>query len=95
MASLFTRPEPNLIVSNSGFSVKILGRTGLQYCENNKELFIDSEVLAEPGIAIFSRSIKAWSPPFEHEHISESQKQKIIKNIKKAIEFCGERVEVL
>jgi hypothetical protein len=42
-------PEPNLIESSAGFSVRVLGRTGMRYIEGGRSVWIDSEVLGKPG----------------------------------------------
>src|SRR5262245_49392708 len=37
----------NLYVSSDGFSMEVLGRTGLRYREAGREMFVDSEVLTD------------------------------------------------
>lgn len=91
----FTRPQPNLIVSSKGFSVEILGRTGIRYTEGNRSMFIDSEVLATPAIAVFASSIRCWEPPFDREVIDDAKRQAIVSNITEAIRFCGETVQIM
>ncbi len=57
---------------------------------------IDSEVLASGhGMAIFKDSIKGWRPPHHTEVLSDEKKREIIDNISKAIQFCGQPVEIL
>jgi hypothetical protein len=89
---VFTIPRVNVIVSDEGFSVEVLGRTGIDYREGDRSMFVDSEVLLK-GIAIFRRSIKAWRPPHDAEPITE--RERILANIRKAIEFRNEPVEIL
>jgi len=58
---MFIIPRTNVIESDEGFSIEVLGRTGMMYGKHGKTLFIDSEVLAPgKGIAIFSDSIRDW-----------------------------------
>jgi hypothetical protein len=72
---MFFGPRLNVIGSDSGFSVEILGRTGIRYSEGHKSMFIDSEVLARSGIQIFSTSIKAWDPPDSEDQVSAEKKR--------------------
>jgi hypothetical protein len=51
MSFMFTSPRPNLCESSDGFSVEVLGRTGLRYCEGGRQMFVDSEVLSGPSAA--------------------------------------------
>jgi hypothetical protein len=59
MEERFLEPEPNVIASTEGFSVKVLGRTGMRYTEGTRSVRIDSEVLAKPrAIAMFKETIR-------------------------------------
>jgi hypothetical protein len=93
---MFSIPKVNIVTSDEGFSVEVLGRTGIEYREGVKATFVDSEILASGhGIAVFKKSIKAWRPPYEKEEITAEQKDRIIENIRRAIEFRKQPVEVL
>jgi hypothetical protein len=93
---MFFLPRINEVESDSGFSVEVLGRTGMQYREGEKSLFIDSEVLAPGrGIAVFTNSIKHWAQPHDGEPISAEKKVAILNNIKRAMEFKKEPLEIL
>lgn len=93
---MFSSTKPNVIVSDEGYSVEILGRTGIKYCEGDKCMFVDSEVLSTGhGIAVFKKSIKAWKPPHEKEGVTEEKKEKIIDNIRQAIAFQKQPIEIL
>jgi len=37
---MFTSRGPNLYKSSDGFSVEVLGRTGLRYGEANRQMFV-------------------------------------------------------
>ena len=39
-------PRANLVESDEGFLVEVLGRTGILYKERDHVMFVDSEVLA-------------------------------------------------
>jgi len=61
---MFTTPKPNLYVSSDGFSVEVLGRTGLCYCEGGKKMFVDSEVLTgDSGMVVYKSRIQKWDSP--------------------------------
>ena len=93
---MFTVPKINVISSDDGFSVEVLGRTGIEYREGGKSMFVDSEVLATGrGIAVFRNSIKGWRLPYEKEQITAEERQRILGNICRAIEFQNQPVEVL
>lgn len=50
--------NPNLYCGPDGFSVEVLGRTGLRYRESGRSYFVDAEVLAPPGgIVVYRRSV--------------------------------------
>ena len=49
---MFTRTGTNEVTSNLGFVVRVLGRTGIEYREEVRVAFVDSEVLVKGGMAI-------------------------------------------
>lgn len=86
---MFSIPRVNVIESDEGFSVEVLGRTGLRYTEGERTLFVDSEVLMGPsGLAVFSDSISRWESP-EDQEISDEEKRRILDNIRRAFRFRG------
>lgn len=92
---MFRKTSLNLIVSDEGYVVEVLGRTGIMYKEGQRRLFIDSEVLDGPsGMAIYTSSIKGWEPPFANDEINESNKVSIIENIRRAFRTRGFEVHV-
>ena len=92
---MFSIPRPNVIESTDGFSVEVLGRTGLLYIEAGKSMRIDSEVLAGPsGIVIYTDSIKHWAEPNHIEPFSDQDRQRIVQNVKDAFKFRGYDIEV-
>jgi hypothetical protein len=83
-------PNPNLIETRAGYSVEVLGRTGLRYNESHQTIFIDSEVLAVPQtIAVNAASIKRWDPPHDGEPIHDQDRTRIIENIRRAFDSKG------
>lgn len=94
MAETFTQPGPNMHESSSGFSVEVLGRTGLRYSEGSRTAFIDSEVLSgEHGIWIDGNSLTKWDQP-DGSPISDTERDRILDNVKRAFDFFGHRAEV-
>ena len=89
---MFTIPRVNVIESDEGFSVEVLGQTGVQYAESGKNLFIDSEVLAGPaGMIIYSNSIKNWE---DGSTVDEVEQTRIVDNVKRAFRHRGLEIQV-
>jgi hypothetical protein len=87
----FSIPRVNVIESDEGFSVEVLGQTGLSYSEGTKTLRVDSEVLG-PGpraLVVFTNSIKRWDAPHDTKSIDDASKKRIVDNIRRAFEFRG------
>ena len=95
MTATFSSPRPNLITSDSGFSVEVLGRTGLRYTEDDRTMLIDSEVLARHGIALYRSSLRRWEPPSDSLPIDEDERNRIVENIRQAIMFMGDELVVV
>lgn len=94
MTETFTRPTPNTYASSSGFSVEVLGRTGLRYSEGGRTARIDSEVLsAGAGIWIMGNSLTEWEQP-PRTPVSAAERDRILDNIKRAFDFFGDRVDI-
>jgi len=92
---MFEIPRVNVIQSDEGFSVEVLGRTGLLYTEGSRSLHIDSEVLAGPsGLVIYTNSIRSWNPPHDNEAIDKSKRDAIVENVRRAFRFRGLEIEI-
>jgi hypothetical protein len=92
---MFKIPRENVIESDEGFSVEVLGRTGVLYSEGEKTIRIDSEVLAGPaGLVIYTDSIVRWASPHENEPLEETKRQVVVENIRKAFRFRGLEIQV-
>lgn len=92
---MFRVPKVNVIESSDGFSVEVLGRSGLRYQEHDHVMMIYSEVLATEGIAIWERTIAKWEPPHDGEVVDSRRRDAILCNIKNAFEFRGTRIQVV
>jgi hypothetical protein len=96
MAEEFFAPRVNVIESTEGFSVEMLGRTGLRYMEGERALFIDSEILSgRAGIAAYQGSIVAWQPPHDSEALEAAEKDRIIANVRRAFSSQGQGLQVI
>ncbi len=93
---MFRSPGPNLVESDEGFCVQVLGRTSLLYREGAKSIHISSELLAGPGgIALFKESIQHWDPPDEDERIEEAERNRLLDNVRRAFAFKGTWIDVM
>jgi hypothetical protein len=94
VAERITEPQPNVIESSAGFSVRVLGRTGLRYQEGGRSVSIDSEVLAKPrAIVMYKDSVKYWEG-CDPGKVSDADRDRIADNIKRAFEACGYELQV-
>lgn len=93
---MFTIPRTNVIESDTGFSVEVLGRVGLLYREQGRTMKIDSEVLMGPkAMVVYTDSMTKWLPPFDGEPVDNSVRQRIVENLRSAFRFRGAEIEVL
>lgn len=91
-----TVPRPNLYHSSDGFSVEILGRTGLRYTESGQQIFVDSEVLMAPaGIMIYKDSMVHWESAHPGSAIQDAERERVVKNIVETLASQGIDVQVL
>lgn len=91
---VFTEPEPNVIESSCGFSVRVLGRTGLRYTEGEHSVWIDSEVLAAPhGLVMYPPSVRVWEGPGPRE-VSDAERERVVSNLKRAFASCSYELDV-
>lgn len=89
---MFTEPRINVIESDEGFSVEVLGMTGLRYESGGASIFVDSEVLAgSASIAVYSYRIDRWD---DGRLAGEEERTEIIDNIRRAFEYKGVRIDV-
>lgn len=94
MAEEFAEPEANVIESSAGFSIRVLGRTGMRYSQGARSIRIDSEVLAKPrAIAMATGSIRAWEGDCPCE-VTDEDRDEIVENIKPAFDACGYELEL-
>jgi len=93
---MFTSQGPNLYKSSGGFSVEVLGRTGLRYGEANRQMFVDSEVLTGPcGMAVYKDTIRKWDSPNDSVPVTDSDRDRILKNIREAFRSQDFKIDVI
>ena len=94
MDERFTEPEANVIESSAGFSIRVLGRTGMRYSRGARSIWIDSEVLARPkAMAMAKGSIRFWEGDAPGE-VTKSERDEIADDIRRAFEACGYELEI-
>jgi hypothetical protein len=81
--------NPNLVEMSAGYSVEVLGRTGLRYVEGERTMLVDSEVVGGPAIAMYAASMKRWEPPHDSEPLDDRERTRIIENIQRACDSKG------
>jgi hypothetical protein len=87
---IFSKPLPNTIESDEGFSVELLGQTQLKYTQNGKSIFIDTEKLVETNtVTIKAKSIKNWD---SGEPIDAKTESLILNNIGLALDWDGAKI---
>jgi hypothetical protein len=92
---MFTQPKPNVIESDDGYSVEILGMAGLKYTEGERTMRIDSEMVPGPaGMVVFKRSIQHWDPPHQYKEVDEQSRSLIVENIGMALKFRGYHIDI-
>jgi hypothetical protein len=92
---VFKKTGPNTVVSDEGFAVEVLGRTGIRYTEGDRVMHVDSEILVgQHGMTVFSPSIQKWEPPHEDDVVDDRVRARIVGNLRRAFEFQGFEIEV-
>ena len=92
---MFFIPRVNVIESDTGFSVEVLGRTGLRYAEGGRAVTAEAELLSGPhGLSLHANTIACWDPPFNTEVIDDAERARIVDNIRAAFRFRGIEIEV-
>ena len=96
MSQHFSFPRVNVIESDSGYRVEVLGRTGLRYTEGDRTMVIDSEILASvAGMSLWQSSIERWEAPNNSVPIDEGERQRVVENIRAAFEAKGYELDVI
>jgi hypothetical protein len=93
---ILSTPRADLIKSDTGFSVEVIGRSCVRYCQDDRSLNIECEPAVEPtGLIIYPGSIRSWSPPYADDPIDSETKASIVENVRAAFRFAGFEIDVL
>jgi hypothetical protein len=93
---MITSPRPNYFVSTDGYAIEVLGMTGLRYSEGDRQMFIDSEVVNGPsGIGLYQQTIQKWDPPHDEELVTETDRSRIVDNIRVVFKWQGYEIDVI
>jgi len=85
--------KKNVVESDKGFSVQVLGRAGIKYVEGSKSMVVDSELLIGPYyMVIYKKSIMNWKE--NSEHIDQNKKDEMVQNIREAFLFLGLEITI-
>lgn len=91
---MFTSPKVNVVVSDTGFSVRVVGRGTIEYKDDRGTYLVDGEILAGGhAIAIYPRRIEAAAG--EQYSLSSEEKNEVIENIKNALKFKKLQVDLI
>jgi hypothetical protein len=98
MKFVFLTPNKQGVASDQGFVLQSVAREAFEYREANRVMRLEGERLFPPdagfGFAFYPRWREArWQPPFENVPVSDSDRERIVENIKAAMAFMGGKVE--
>ena len=76
--------------------MEVLGRTGLRYRETGRQMFADSEVVTGPSaIAVYKDTIQKWDPPYDNVAVLDSDRGRILNNIREAFRSQAFEIDVI
>jgi immunity protein 74 of polymorphic toxin system len=76
--------------------VKVLTRTGRRYRETDREMFVDSKVLTGPsGMTLYKSTKPEWDPPYENVPVTDSDRDRILTNIRRAFRSKSFEIDVI
>ena len=74
----------------------MLGRKGLRHGDPDRQMFVDSEVLTGPcSIADYKDTIQTWDPPHDNVPVTDSDRGRILNNIREAFRSEGFEIDVI
>ena len=92
---MFTIPRPNVVASDEGFSVEVLGRTGVRYEDKFGVVTIDGEMLAGPAGFMLYRDSMQTVDIRDGGELNEARRCLIMKNVYSAFSFSGFDIDIL
>ena len=76
----FFIPRTNVVESDEGFSVEVLGPTGLRYTEAGRVLRLDSEMLVGPALLIlYSQNMTSESSETDPADLNPRDRERIVR----------------
>jgi hypothetical protein len=76
-------------------SLMRLGRDEYKYCDGDRELVLQIEMLTgKSERLLYSSTIKKWSPPHENEPLGSTERREIAEWISRCLEKAGYTVEI-
>jgi hypothetical protein len=73
----------------------VLGLTGLDYCEADRQM-LDSEVLiGRSGMAVYKDTTQKCNMPYDKVSVTDLDRNQILNNIHDAFSFQGIEIDVL
>jgi len=94
---MFSVRRINVVESDEGFSVEILGRNGMEYREGEKAPYVPSEIGGtddETTMGIWKDDIRTWMRPHDLEPLTEEKRAEILKRICAALKWSIVQVEI-
>jgi hypothetical protein len=77
------------------FTLQLHGRAGMTYSEGGRSVNVDSEILCDEFTYTFDpNSIQKWNPPYDHQPLTDEDRERIAKNIKKDLVALGHKLDV-
>jgi len=96
---MFSTPAINVISSDEGFWVEVLGHTKVRYVEDDVEIHFFMEfTTGNSGLVIFSRQNKIVGPPNSPrigQALDDVERERVIERIRSAFRFTGWEIDVL
>lgn len=85
---MFKQTNATTIESDEGYSVWMRNMSTIVYTRGSQSVSVDIEVLGRPlGAMLYTSSIRNWEP--NGQKIDDLQREEIIGNIRKALQFAG------
>lgn len=95
---MFSIPAINVISSDEGFGVEILGHTRIRYFDGVAETHFSMEYATGiSGLVIFARQNEIVGPPESSrigQALNDAEREKAVKNIRDAFQFTGWEIDV-
>jgi hypothetical protein len=82
--------HPDRFQVDGASSVEMVDRYKLRYREGDRVLYVAQDLQADPHEVVIDRqSLKAWEPPNEKDRLDETDKDRIIENMRRAFVAQG------